>query len=216
MREDAEGNKTADVIDADSQKLRKDLNSNHLIGKEVDINGNKGFVIDEVGNKYSTEVKGYTASQKLDEYNALNELDDLERANKIRGGTKSERVSLRKDVEEKIWARADTGRTEIINGKECKIYKDGKTGLDIPNYGTHYPDKTPIGRPEPRAGQPVPENLVGKPRADIGHKNGQKWEERLKMHKEKGHTREQIIEAENNANLYIIEERSSNRSRKLD
>ena len=216
MREDAEGNKTADVIDADSQQLRKDLNSNQLIGKEVDIHGNKGFVIDEVGNKYSTEVKGYTASQKLDEYNALNELDDLERANKIRGGTKSERVSLRKDVEEKIWARADTGRTEIINGKECKIYRDGKTGLDIPNYGTHYPDTTPIGRPEPRAGQPVPENLVGKPRADIGHKNGQKWEERLKMHKEKGHTREQIIEAENNANLYIIEERSSNRSRKLD
>lgn len=61
-----------------------------------------------------------------------------------------------------------------------------------------------------------PENLIGKPRADIGHNYGEKWEERLKMHKENGHTREQIIEAENNADLYIIEERSSNRSRKLD
>ncbi|MBL7880739.1 MAG: hypothetical protein JNN23_12940, partial [Chryseobacterium gambrini] len=216
MREDVEGNKTADVVDVDSKQLRKDLNSNQLIGKEVQIEGNKGFVIDDVGNKYSTEVQGYTASQKLDEYNALNELDEIERANKIRGGTKSERVALRKDVLEEIWARADTGRTEIINGKEYKIYRDGKTRLDIPNYGTHYPEKTPLGHPDPRAGQPVPENLIGKPRADIGHNYNETWEKRLKMHKEKGHTREQIIEAENNADLYIIEERSSNRSRKLD
>ncbi|WP_445432797.1 hypothetical protein [Chryseobacterium indoltheticum] len=46
MREDADGNKTVDVIDADSQKLRKDLNSKQLIGKEVDINENKCFISD--------------------------------------------------------------------------------------------------------------------------------------------------------------------------
>ena len=37
MREDVEGNKTADVVDVDSKQLRRDLNSNQLIGKEVQI-----------------------------------------------------------------------------------------------------------------------------------------------------------------------------------
>ena len=93
---------------------------------------------------------------------------------------------------------------------------DLKTLDDIPNYGSHYPDKTPLGHPHPKAGHPVPPNLVGKPRADIGHAKGKSWENRLKMHKEKGRTREEIIELENDASLYVLEERSSNRSRKLD
>ena len=114
---------------------------------------------------------------------------------------------------DEIYAKGDTGRVDA-NG--YKIYFDEKTGLDIPNYGTHYPQTTPLGHKHPKAGQKVPENLVGKPRADIGHVKGQKWEDRLREYKKMGRTREEIIEMENNHKLYALEERSSNRSRKLD
>ena len=86
----------------------------------------------------------------------------------------------------------------------------------IPNYGSHYPDKTPLGHPHPKAGQPVPLNLVGKPRADIGHAKGNAWKDRLAKHKKDGKTRDEIIELENNPKFYVLEERSSNRSRKND
>lgn len=49
---------------------------------------------------------------------------------------------------------------------------------------------------------------------DIGHKKGEEWHRRKKMHQEKGSTRKEVIEAENNPDLYQIEDRSRNRSRK--
>ena len=51
---------------------------------------------------------------------------------------------------------------------------------------------------------------------DIGHKKGQEWHKRKKMHEEKGSTREEVIEAENNPELYQLEPTSENRSRKYE
>jgi hypothetical protein len=49
---------------------------------------------------------------------------------------------------------------------------------------------------------------------DIGHKKGNEWRVRKKMHEDKGSTRKEVIEAENDPNLYQLENRSSNRSHK--
>ncbi|MFV0530086.1 MAG: RHS repeat-associated core domain-containing protein [Flavobacteriales bacterium] len=51
---------------------------------------------------------------------------------------------------------------------------------------------------------------------DIGHKKGQEWRKRKKMHEEKGSTRKEVIEAENNPDLYQVEDRSNNRSHKYE
>lgn len=51
---------------------------------------------------------------------------------------------------------------------------------------------------------------------DMGHKTGQKWKNRKKMHQERGSTRKEVIEMENNLNLYQIESRSLNRSHKYE
>ncbi|MBP6237635.1 MAG: hypothetical protein KA536_15905 [Saprospiraceae bacterium] len=131
--------------------------------------------------------------------NSKNTFDDLKKMDSedIRrlSGTISERVSLRKDVVDKIWAKAEY---------------DEKLGKFIdPNF------KTPIAHLEPPDFFPPGHLHAGrrKPRADIGHVAGEEWKDRLKLHKEKGYTREQIIEAENNPKLYEIQDRSYNRSR---
>jgi len=51
---------------------------------------------------------------------------------------------------------------------------------------------------------------------DIGHKTGQEWRTRKKMHQERGSTRKEVIDSENNSDLYQIENRSSNRSHKYE
>jgi hypothetical protein len=47
---------------------------------------------------------------------------------------------------------------------------------------------------------------------DVGHKRGQEWRKRKEMHRGRGSTREEVIEAENDSELYHLEDRSSNRS----
>ena len=180
-------------------------NDYDALGKGIDNSGMKG-------SNYVDDLAGDT-TKAADEFDKLDELDDIGRGDKIRGGAKSERVPLRKEIKQKIYDKAFSGSYDA-NG--YKIYLDGKTGKEIPNYGTHYPDVTPSGHPHPKAGQPVSEDLVGKPRADIGHVKGQKWSDRLAEHKKNGTTREDMIEVENNHKLYVLEERSSNRSRKND
>ena len=51
---------------------------------------------------------------------------------------------------------------------------------------------------------------------DIGHKKGQEWKKRKKMHEKKGSTRKEVIEAENDPSIYQVEDPSSNRSRKFE
>jgi RHS repeat-associated protein len=49
---------------------------------------------------------------------------------------------------------------------------------------------------------------------DLGHKPGYEWRTRKKMHEDKGSTRKEVIEAENDPNLYHYENRNENRSHK--
>lgn len=49
-------------------------------------------------------------------------------------------------------------------------------------------------------------------KVDVGHKPGEEWRKRKKMHKEKGSSRKEVIDEENNPDLYQFEDRSSNRS----
>ena len=49
---------------------------------------------------------------------------------------------------------------------------------------------------------------------DVGHKPGNEWWRRKKMHEEKGSTRKEVIKEENDPNLYHLENPSSNRSHK--
>lgn len=51
---------------------------------------------------------------------------------------------------------------------------------------------------------------------DLGHKPGNEWKYRAKMHKDKGSTRREVIEAENNPALYQWEDRTANRSHQYE
>lgn len=51
---------------------------------------------------------------------------------------------------------------------------------------------------------------------DLGHKPGYEWKTRAQMHKDKGSTRQEVIETENNPSLYQWEDRSANRSHKYE
>jgi len=217
-------NRKMKIIDSDKADniLDNATGSKPKVGESFeykDANGKlqQGVLLDVKGNKF-TESMG-TSNKELED---LYDMDNASRRKKIIGGADSERVSLRKEVKDDIFKEADTGRKDI-NGNP--IYRDMKTGNDIPNFPSHYPKTYPeftghgkphpkAGQPHPKAGQPHPQ--AGKPRADIGHAEGQEWQKRLASHKEKGLTREEIIELENNPKLYGLEERSSNRSRERE
>jgi len=60
---------------------------------------------------------------------------------------------------------------------------------------------------DPHSGKPLKPGEI-----DIGHKPGQEWRTRQQMHRERGSTREEILDAENDPSLYHLEDLSSNRS----
>lgn len=73
--------------------------------------------------------------------------------------------------------------------------------------------KTPDGDfIDPNTGKIIPKDGP----FDYGHKPGQEWHRRKKMHQERGSTRKEVREAENNPDLYQIEDPASNRSRKFE
>ena len=51
---------------------------------------------------------------------------------------------------------------------------------------------------------------------DIGHRHGESWKKRKQEHIDKGSTRKEVIEAENDPNIYQVEDPKSNRSRRYD
>jgi hypothetical protein len=51
---------------------------------------------------------------------------------------------------------------------------------------------------------------------DLGHVPGEEWRVRKEQHKNNGSTRKDILDAENNPNLYQWEDRSSNRSHQFE
>jgi len=60
---------------------------------------------------------------------------------------------------------------------------------------------------DPNTGEPL---LSGE--IDVGHKPGQEWRKRQQLHRDRGSTRDEVIEAENDPDLYQLEDRSENRS----
>ena len=62
---------------------------------------------------------------------------------------------------------------------------------------------------DPNTGQPLKPDEI-----DVGHKTGQEWRKRKRMHDERGSTRKEVLDAENDPDLYHLEDRSSNRSRR--
>jgi len=64
---------------------------------------------------------------------------------------------------------------------------------------------------DPNTRKPLKPNEV-----DVGHKPGNEWRTRRDMHKQKGSTRQQIIDEENKSDLYHLEDRTSNRSHRYE
>jgi RHS repeat-associated protein len=99
--------------------------------------------------------------------------------------------------------------------KESKTEKDPTGSRVTPRKGTLA--KVKDAQPKNEDGEMLDPN-TGKPldpeKTDLGHKKGQEWKTRKEMHKEKGSTRKEVIEAENDASLYQYEDRGENRSRK--
>lgn len=62
---------------------------------------------------------------------------------------------------------------------------------------------------DPNTGQ-----VLDPQRTDLGHVPGQEWSTRKKQHQEKGSTRQEVIQAENNPDLCHYEDRKENRSHK--
>ncbi len=74
-------------------------------------------------------------------------------------------------------------------------------------------------QPRNADGQMVSPN-TGKPlkpgEVDVGHKPKQEWRVRKEMHKQQKSTRNQVIEAENNPDLYHLEPRGENRGHQFE
>jgi hypothetical protein len=76
-------------------------------------------------------------------------------------------------------------------------------------------DDIKANQPRNASGQMIDPNTkkpLNPERTDIGHKRGQEWRTRKQMHVELESTREEVIEAENDPDLYQLEDRYSNRS----
>jgi RHS repeat-associated protein len=106
------------------------------------------------------------------------------------------------------------------NVAEPSLNEGGLVGVDN-TYNRVKPRKATLNsvrEAQPRndrgeAVDPNDPNLVLKEgEIDLGHKPGNEWAKRKKMHQERGSTRKEVIEAENDPELYHYEDRSSNRS----
>jgi RHS repeat-associated protein len=60
---------------------------------------------------------------------------------------------------------------------------------------------------DPNTGQ-----VLDPEKTDLGHVPGNEWRTRKEMHKSQGNSRKQILDSENNPDLYQFEDRSNNRS----
>lgn len=103
--------------------------------------------------------------------------------------------------------RNDKGR---VNAEAKDTYSRVKPRKGTVNEVTNRQPKNSKGEMlDPNTGQPIDPK-----RKDLGHKPGQEWRTRKKMHKNNGSSRKEVINSENNPDLYQWEDRSSNRSRK--
>jgi len=64
---------------------------------------------------------------------------------------------------------------------------------------------------DPNTGEPLKPGEI-----DVGHKPGQEWRRRKLTHEERGSTRKEVLDTENDPSLYQLEDRSSNRSHRYE
>lgn len=203
FKTDGDDSVNGQLLDGFSIKPKNDLQitetrkGKEVLGYKAKNNGSKqkfeGIIVGESENSYIRDVK--QSSDFSGQFNLLKDKSIEERRKIIKGSFDSERVALRKEIVYEIWKKAKYN-------EKLGQFIDSRVG-PIPNLDP--PQYFPKGHPH---------EGKRKPRADIGHIPGQEWKKRLSEHKKAGHTREQIIEIENDASLYVIEERSYNRSHK--
>lgn len=118
-----------------------------------------------------------------------------------------ERVTPRESTRQEIRAQQiEDGHFTIVDG-ELHL-TDPNTGEIIPNYPEFYPSG------HPKAGQPHPK--AGEPMGDIGHKPGHAWNQYQNDPSNATKTRTQVIEDQNDPNIYYFEDPSSNRSHQFE
>lgn len=98
---------------------------------------------------------------------------------------------------------------EVVDATKNRVYLRKGTKQEIKENAPKTPEGDFI---DPNTGQVIPKEGP----FDIGHKPGEEWYRRKKMHQEKGSSRREVRDAENNPSLYQIENPSSNRSRKFE
>ncbi|MGN7785003.1 DUF6443 domain-containing protein [Niabella sp. 22666] len=117
---------------------------------------------------------------------------------------------------DRVFSSSDKEGTTSSDAGQANEKKDNTLNRVKPRKGTvdkvtENQQRTEDGKMiDPNTGEPLGKEV------DLGHKPGNEWWRRKKMHKEKGSTRKDVIEAENDPNLYQWENRSSNRSHKYE
>ena len=114
-------------------------------------------------------------------------------------------------------AIVNAGKTTMTAGESTSINSAGVYNRVKPRKGTL--DEVTRNQPRNANGEMIDPNTLEplKPsEIDLGHKPGNEWKTRKEMHKEAGSTRDEVLDAENDANLYQWEDRSANRSHKFE
>ena len=133
---------------------------------------------------------------------------DYVRKNSIKTNRKSQLTSNKYPKQQKSDANKikEKSTSNDATKNRVKLRKDVK-------------EKIKDNQPKNEKGEPIDPNdrkPIGDDKTDIGHKTGQEWHRRKEMHNEKGSSRKEVIEEENNPDLYQIERRSNNRSHKYE
>lgn len=103
----------------------------------------------------------------------------------------------------------DAGKASVYGPTKYRVKLWKKTKQAVIDIAERFPNGD---FRDPHEGIPIPKDGP----YDIGHKRGKSWKERKKMHEEAGHTRKQVIEMENDPDLYQIEDPHLNRSHKYE
>lgn len=98
---------------------------------------------------------------------------------------------------------------DVADATKSRVYLRKGTREKIKNNAPKTSDGDFI---DPNTGQIIPKDRP----FHYGHKPGQEWHRRKKMHQEKGSTRKEVRDVENNPDLYQIEDPTGNLSHKYE
>ena len=166
----------------------------------------------KAGNKVS--VKGILKSEALDIADNVRTLFDSDASGFEKGiaafdlatgfGDEAKWLAKTVGVSDAI---VDGGKTANAVKNRVKLRKSTKTTII-----EQAPKNADGDFIDPNTGMIVPKEGP----FDIGHKQGESWKKRKQEHIDRGSTRKEVIEAENDPSIYQIEDPKSNRSRRYD